>query len=175
MTRIQDAIGSIVEGPLGGLIDMMATAANSAGVLYTTLGLMGAISLARTIGGLALNGYKFKCFCAGAITTASAITFGLGIAAIVAGIAYMASQSKKAQQELTTADDMIMPAGYGDRVLSTPKGQIALNNNDTVVAGTNLNQGNNEETKRTNMLLERLITQNSEKPRLSPVGLYEVQ
>jgi hypothetical protein len=87
----------------------------------------------------------------------------------------MTSQSKKAQQELTTVDDMVMPAGYGDRILSTPKGQIALNDNDTVVAGTNLNQGSNEETKRTNMLLERLITQNSDKPRLSPVGLYEVQ
>jgi hypothetical protein len=175
MTRIQSAIGSIVEGPLGGLIDMMADAANSAGVLYTTLGLMGAISLGRTIGGLASMALQLNLASVGAITTASAITFGLGLAAIVAGIAYMTSQSKKAQQELTTVDDMVMPAGYGDRILSTPKGQIALNNNDTVVAGTNLNQSSNEETKRTNMLLERLITQNSDKPRLSPVGLYEVQ
>jgi len=175
MTRIQSAIGSIVEGPLGNLIDMMANAANSAGVLYTTLGLMGAISLGRTIGGLASMALQLNLASVGAITTASAVTFGLGLAAIVAGIAYMTSQSKKAQQELATVDDMVMPAGYGDRILSTPKGQIALNNNDTVVAGTNLNQGSNEETKRTNMLLERLITQNSDKPRLSPVGLYEVQ
>jgi hypothetical protein len=175
MTRIQSAIGSIVEGPLGNLIDMMANAANSAGVLYTTLGLMGAISLGRTIGGLASMALQLNLASVGAITTASAVTFGLGLAAIVAGIAYMTSQSKKAQQELATVDDMVMPAGYGDRILSTPKGQIALNDNDTVVAGTNLNQGSNEETKRTNMLLERLITQNSDKPRLSPVGLYEVQ
>jgi len=176
MTRIQSAVGSIVEGPLGNLIDMMADAANSAGVLYTTLGLMGAISLGRTIGGLAQIAFKIlPAAAAGAITTASAVTFGLGLAAIVAGIAYMTSQSKKAQQELTPMDDMIMPSGYGDRILSTPKGQIALNNQDTVVAGTNLNQGSNEEAKRTNMLLERLISQNSEKPRLSPVGLYEVQ
>ena len=60
---------------------------------------------------------------------------------------------------MATADDMIAPPGYGDRILSTPKGSIALNNNDTVVAGTNLNGGGNQESKRTNQLLERLINQ----------------
>lgn len=60
---------------------------------------------------------------------------------------------------MATADDMIAPPGYGDRILSTPKGSIALNNNDTVVAGTNLGGGGNQESKRTNQLLERLINQ----------------
>jgi len=60
---------------------------------------------------------------------------------------------------MATADDMIAPPGYGDRILSTPKGSIALNNSDTVVAGTNLNGGGNQESKRTNQLLERLINQ----------------
>ena len=55
-----------------------------------------------------------------------------------------------------TADDMIS-SGYGDRILSTPKGSIALNNQDTLVAGTNLGGGNNE-SKRTNQLLERILT-----------------
>ena len=36
------------------------------------------------------------------------------------------------------ADDMV---GYGTRTLVTPKGPIALNNNDTVIAGTNLFKG----------------------------------
>ena len=57
---------------------------------------------------------------------------------------------------MATADDMIS-TGYGDRILSTPKGSIALNNQDTVVAGTNLGGGNNE-SKRTNQLLERILT-----------------
>ena len=34
-----------------------------------------------------------------------------------------------------------MSGGYGKRVLSTPEGSIALNDKDTVVAGTNLQQG----------------------------------
>jgi hypothetical protein len=37
-----------------------------------------------------------------------------------------------------TADDMV---GYGARTLVTPSGAVALNNNDTVIAGTNLFKG----------------------------------
>ena len=78
-------------------------------------------------------------------------------AAIVAGmLATIGSATAMA-----TADDMIAPPGYGDRILSTPKGSIALNNDDTVLAGTNLGGGGNQETKRTNQLLERLISQPS--------------
>jgi len=38
------------------------------------------------------------------------------------------------------ADDLM--SGYGNRTLSTPQGTYALNNNDTVIAGTNLFRGN---------------------------------
>jgi hypothetical protein len=66
----------------------------------------------------------------------------------------------------STADDVIMPAGYGDTIIKKGKDTIALNNDDTVVAGTNLMGStqntpisDNTETKRTNQLLERLINQ----------------
>jgi hypothetical protein len=67
---------------------------------------------------------------------------------------------------METADDAIMPAGYGDTIIKKGKDTIALNNNDTVVAGTNLMGStqsspvqDNTETKRTNQLLERLLNQ----------------
>jgi hypothetical protein len=67
---------------------------------------------------------------------------------------------------METADDAIIPAGYGETIIKKGKDTIALNNNDTVVAGTNLMGSNqtapvqdNTETKRTNQLLERLISQ----------------
>lgn len=75
---------------------------------------------------------------------------------------------------ISTMDDGVVPAGYGDTIIRKGEGTIALNNNDTVVAGTNLGQGSKAQ-ERTNMLLEKLITQNDKKPQLSPVGLYEVQ
>jgi hypothetical protein len=59
---------------------------------------------------------------------------------------------------VSTANDAIIPAGYGDTIIKKGKDTIALNNNDTVVAGTNLGQGS-QETKRTNQLLERLLNQ----------------
>jgi hypothetical protein len=41
---------------------------------------------------------------------------------------------------LVGADDLM--SNYGQRTLSTPQGSYALNNNDTVIAGTNLFKGN---------------------------------
>ena len=68
----------------------------------------------------------------------------------------------------TTADDAVIPSGYGDTIIKKGKDTIALNNNDTVVAGTNLMGStqstpvqDNTETKRTNQLLEKLISQPS--------------
>ena len=75
----------------------------------------------------------------------------------------------------TTANDAVIPPGYGDTIVKRGKDTIALNNDDTVVAGTNLGGGSNKTGERTNQLLESLIMQNSKKPELSPVGLYEVQ
>ena len=53
---------------------------------------------------------------------------------IGAGMAYLAF-----------ADDMFSPggkSGYGNRTLMGPEGAIALNNNDDIIAGTNLFKGN---------------------------------
>lgn len=75
---------------------------------------------------------------AAALVGVSAATLGIGtiiaIAAAAAGIAYLNSVSK--------ADDMMSPpegnSGYGSRMLLAPEGKFALNNKDTVIAGTNL-------------------------------------
>ena len=55
----------------------------------------------------------------------------LGIAAAAGAVALGYSYYSK-------ADDMVAPAGYGDRVLTGPEGSIALNNKDSVIAGTDL-------------------------------------
>ena len=110
----------------------------------------------------------------------------------ILGIAGAAAAASLGYMYYNKADDMVSPGGggggYGSRTLMGPEGAIALNNKDTVIAGTNLfpkesgNSGSqtviqqdNTETKKTNQLLAALIGQNSKKPELSPVGLYEVQ
>lgn len=112
--------------------------------------LVGVLSTLATLSIAASIANIFKSF--------AAIPFGVGIPLAVAATAGMLA-TIGAAAAMTTADDMIAPPGYGDRILSTPKGSIALNNSDTVVAGTNLGGGGNQESKRTNQLLERLINQ----------------
>jgi len=93
----------------------------------------------------------------GAIFKGQSLLGPAGIPAALGGIAAMFA-AVSAAKNMVTADDMIMPSGYGDRILSTPKGSIALNNQDTVVAGTNLGGSDNREAKRTNALLEQILT-----------------
>jgi len=90
------------------------------------------------------------------------IPLGVGIPIAVATTMGLIATIAKASSMMKTEDDMIAPPGYGDRILSTPKGSIALNNQDTIVAGTNLGRGGGGNTgQRTNQLLEMLINQKS--------------
>ena len=116
-----------------------------------------------------------------AVTTASATTLGIGTVAIAAGIAGVVAAMSSASSQTKTMDDGFIPSGYGDRIISTPKGSIALNNQDTLVAGTNLGQGGNNQTQvvesktdmsATNKLLAQLVKKT---PEMAPLGLYEVQ
>ena len=114
------------------------------------------------------------------LATNAAITFGVGVAVAVA-----AAAAGYAAIKALTADDMVSGApGYGKRALYDEGELTLLNNRDTVIAGTDLfkptptiqpvNQSQNtsmevsqlkseneaikQETKKTNNLLESLIT-----------------
>lgn len=108
----------------------------------------------------------------------------LGAAGGLAGGGFAGFASQK-------GDDVISSAGYGDRQLVTPTGTIALNNNDTVMAGTNiLSKGalSPESNARTEQLHNKLDTligtlnnatttinvdgQTSTVPRMAVTGVY---
>ena len=97
------------------------------------------------------------------------LLLGVGVAVAVAAAAagYAAIKAMK-------GDDIMSPgsnsSGYGSRTLFGPEGAIALNNKDTVIAGTNLfskgddvvsspagsvQMPDNSEAKRTNALLSK--------------------
>ena len=96
-----------------------------------------------------------------------------GLPIAIAGLGALAGGVMAAKA--VTVDDAIIPPGYGETIIKRGKDTIALNNDDTVVAGTNLGGGDNRTGEKTNQLLEALIMQNARKPELSPVGLYEIQ
>ena len=111
---------------------------------------------------------------AATLATAAAATLGVGVPGIIAATVVGAAAIGALVSKMSKADDLMSPGGgggYGSRILTSPEGSFALNNRDTVVAGTNLGGGSGK----TEALLETLVRQNSKKPQISPVGLYSVQ
>ena len=100
----------------------------------------------------------------------------------VLGIAAAAGAAALGYQYLSKGDDVMSPGenttGYGKRTLMGPEGAIALNNKDTVIAGTDLFKGNdvmsgpvgsmqmpdNSEAKKTNELLRAVLSQPKPQP-----------
>ena len=75
------------------------------------------------------------------VTAASAMTLGLAIAGIIAGIAtvgsFMSASTSKAKSSMK--DGIIGPGG--EMVVSGPKGSIQLDKEDSIIAGTDLGGG----------------------------------
>jgi hypothetical protein len=117
--KLQDIFVSLIDGPIGQLLDMFVD----------ILGIIGKIGslIAKVIPAPLLK------ILAGA--GAGALVGGIH-GAVVGGILAAGNEAYKA----STADDLM--SGYGDRTLITPQRSYALNNNDTVIAGTNLFRGN---------------------------------
>jgi hypothetical protein len=153
--KIQEAIGSILE-VLSPIIDKFAQLSESTGGIYAVLGLITTLSLAKTLAGLAAMALQLGFISAESLTTNAALTFGLGTIAVGAAVFAGLAMMNKAKKQATTVNDAISPSGYGDRILSTPKGSISLNNNDTLVAGTNLGGGNSGQSDKMIGLLEQI-------------------
>ena len=140
IAKLQDLIGNLVAGPFGRLLDIVtgllshteALAAISA-IYITRLLTINALKLKESI--LSKKSAATDAAGAAANTAKSAASMGplgwiaaggaaIGIYALLTGL-------------LDKGDDVISP-GYGKRMIFSPEGAVALNNNDTIVAGTNL-------------------------------------
>ena len=101
------------------------------------------VGIFSTIGALTLQlGIQLGLLSA-SLATNAAVTFGVGVA-----IAVAAAAAGYAAITAMTGDDVMSPgentSGYGKRTLMGPEGAIALNNKDTVIAGTDLFPKENE-------------------------------
>jgi hypothetical protein len=139
--KLSGLLGNVLDGPMGKLVDAMATFASSSLAVYGTLGLIAAMSFASVISSVitlaaALTEAAIAAGAAEAFISPWAVLGGLALTAAVAGGVMAAVGSAKS----SPADDLM--SGYGNRTLITPTGTYALNNNDTVIAGTNLFRGN---------------------------------
>ncbi len=132
---------------LDGVAKMVSYLAEAKGFLIVMGGILAGLAARQAVlAAISLKKSIFEIF-------AGNSKFGpVGIAASIAGVAAM-----MAIANTETADDMIAPPGYGDRILKTSKGSIALNNDDTVIAGTNLGGGGGNSMSETNALLNQIL------------------
>jgi hypothetical protein len=89
--KLQALLGTIVEGPAAKFVDMLGNLASDSDKLLSVFKSIGAViasfSLAKMIGQLLVASSIQAILAAGAITWASGITLGVGIAAVLASIA----------------------------------------------------------------------------------------
>jgi hypothetical protein len=209
ITKIQSALANILDGPLGGILDAFASLAQSSFAVYTTIGLITA-GLAVQAGikatTLALNIAELKVKrkqraetvkesigeavgAGGNIISAMA---KMGPIGAIAGIALAAGTIGFLIGKLAKANDILsqgsQSSGYGKRILTAPEGTFALNNKDTVIAGTDLfrandvistgagsiNMVNNTEAKKTNRLLTALINRPAPRVQMDSVDVGTV-
>ena len=164
--KMQDIIGKLVGGPLGTLVDMMASLADNSLVLYSTLGLMAGLSFTKLVVGLAASAVQAGLLAAGTAASMSALTLGVGAIAIAAGIATMMAAYSSAKEEATKTGDMFSSKG---KTIVSPKegGLFELSDNDEFAAAPGLSSmiGNNKQTIVTqdnSALLEELKALRSE-------------
>lgn len=178
LEKIQEAfmgIAILVTPLIEGFASMLQYISESKGALITIGSILGAL-VAKSV---LLLATQLKLMATSLITATANILGGsftagpLGLPIAIAGLGALAGGVLAAKA--ITVDDAIIPPGYGDTIVKRGKDTIALNNDDTIVAGTNLGGGDNRTGEKTNQLLETLIMQNAKKPELSPVGLYEIQ
>jgi len=146
---IADAIMLIVE-PIsmifrlvGAIGDGFTWIGEKIGALIPNLGIVG--DILRVIAGIGIVYAAYMTYAAVAAALASTVVGGFlaPIAGAVAAAAVTAA-GFGLLSGISSADDLMSGptsnSGYGDRTLLAPEGAFALNNKDTIVAGTNLNR-----------------------------------
>jgi hypothetical protein len=153
MVKLSEILGALVAGPLGTMMDYMASLASNAGALYTVLGaisiLMGGkmlMSLGRMVAQLGVAVGLSTAKAVAEMTAASALTLGLGTIGIVAAAAAGAAGIYSLVSKAKSMNDGVM-APDGKVLYSGKEGAIKLNDNDTVVAGTDLGGGKSGKSK----------------------------
>lgn len=134
LDKIKSLVASVVEA-FTPVIDIINAVLNSSVGLNAILGAIGGVTLLKAITGFKKLWTIIKAIKMESIRTAIANIFAGNAKFGPVGAALAGAAVLSLYAALSKADDM----AYGDNVLVTKnKGAIALNNNDQIIAGTNL-------------------------------------
>ena len=176
--KIKDIFVSMMDGPIGSILEAFSTLLSYSSILYGTVGLIAGVFAGKMIGGIVQTIAKMVILfttsaatAAATTATATAISFGAMIPVILGAVAAIGG----AIYGLTRMKDGVIGPG-GETIVSGPKGSIQLDKEDSMIVGTNLMGGKNKSTTpqqggggggtvnvdmtQTNALLQRLIDTN---------------
>ena len=177
MAKLGDLLGEMMDGAFGNFVQGFASILSSSEGIYATMGLLSTLmigNIAKMIIGLGtqlsiqklLTKESKKEAAADAISAGSEAASSVSKIPIVGGflaIGLAAGLIGFLLGKLTQANDLFSPGkgmggGFGDRMLLGPEGAFALNNRDTVLAGTDLmgGGGNNNANQQTMGVLESI-------------------
>jgi hypothetical protein len=127
---IKMTVADLLAGPFSGLVNLMGILSRNSWMVYTAIGAMASISLAKTIGGLVMMAVQMGLISASAITANAAITFGVGMlvvgAAVAAGMALLSNSKKEATSDIPQmAKGGIVPASPGGTLVNVGEGGSA--------------------------------------------------
>ena len=138
--KLQGMVADLVAGPLGTMASLFASILGSTTGLFTVMGALVAGPLVKAFRFMkAMKGLSIAEAIA-AMFKGSARMGPLGIVAAGAGVGAMIGLIAKYSGDDVMSAGKGQP-GYGKRTLLAPEGAIALNDKDTVIAGTNLGGG----------------------------------
>jgi myosin heavy subunit len=160
--KLQSLFGNLVAGPLGTMLELLGSVLNLVNMIFVPIGIVYDLfaGIGSAIGGLipdlGIVGKILKAIAGVAIvwaaySTYAAVSTALA-ATVIGGILAPVIGAAAAGLVLTTgfaalnADDM-QQSGYGKRTILSPEGAIRLNDNDTIVAGTDLGGSEGESVK----------------------------
>ena len=139
--HVKEIFVSIVDGPMGAILNGLSEMLKMTGIIYTVTGLIAGIYAGKMVAGLLQTIAKIGVMlglntanAAAATAGATATTLGAALPIILGSVGLIAG----AIAAITADDLMSAPPGYGKRTLIGPEGAIQLNDKDTVIAGTNL-------------------------------------
>ena len=164
LEKMRDIFSTIAEGPLGVIVGFFANLLSNSIVLHGVLG-----SLVAVMGVLAI---KSGAVLVKSIGLAIAEIFGanskfgpLGLAIAGASVGALSAAVMSASSLAQTVEDGIAPSSKGPFTIMDNYGGMAVTTQgDNIVATPNINNSpvaNNDEQRRTNMLLEKLLSKDS--------------
>lgn len=142
--RLEKAITKVADA-LTPVLELFASLASNAGLLYGSIALIGAISLAKTIGSLAIMATTLSASAVGAAGLASALTLGVAAVAIVAGIASIVGALSSANSSAQTVQDGVAEPGKGPFKITDKFGATAITDSrDGIAVSPNIRRTTGE-------------------------------